>query len=411
MPSPLPNQARQKRAKKSRKLTALLVAAFIGAIGYLIGYGNFFDDEGKPPIVAAGKYHSFIIDGDGVVYATGNNEFGQLGTGDKDNRDVFTEVESLSAIVAVAAGDAHSLALDSGGHVYAAGRNGYGQLGLGDETNRETFALVDSLRDKNITAIAAGDDDSFAIDSDGNVYAAGYNGYGQLGTGDKDNRYAFALVSSLSDKNVTAIASGYAHVVALNKVGAIYAAGRNGFGQLGLGDKADRRSFTLVDSLEGKKIVAIASGDAHSLALDSDGKVYATGSNNKSQLGLGDIDDRKTFALVSSLNDANITEIAAGAFHSFALDTGGKIYAAGANDFGQLGFGDSGYYAARKTFAFVYLLKDKKIARVAAGDHHSLALDSDNKIYAAGANNYGRLGLGDNDNRKTFTPVVLPAKD
>jgi alpha-tubulin suppressor-like RCC1 family protein len=56
--------------------------------------------------------------------------------------------------------------------------------------------------------------------------------------------------------------------------------------------------FTLVTSLEGKNITAIAAGATHSIALDSDGKVYATGENDHDQLGFGDTTDRNVFLKV-----------------------------------------------------------------------------------------------------------------
>ena len=90
----------------------------------------------------------------------------------------------------------------------------------------------------------------------------------------------------------------------------LYATGRNSFGQLGLGDTADRNTFTVV----GSGYTAIAAGTFHSLALKGT-DLYATGYNGFGELGLGDNAGRNTFPFVGS----GYTAIAAGDFHSLAL--------------------------------------------------------------------------------------------
>ncbi|MDR2152806.1 MAG: hypothetical protein LBO72_08295 [Helicobacteraceae bacterium] len=382
---------------------AVLVALIIGAIAYFVGYENPIDN-GKRPIVATGEYHSLALTSEGKLYAAGDNFNGQLGLGDTKNRNAFTLVSSLrdKEIVAIAAGYAHSLALDSGGKLYATGFNADGQLGLGDKIGRETWAFVSSLKGKKIVAVAASFNYSLALDSEGKIYAAGYNRYDSIGLGDNANNNLFTLIPPFADKKIVAIAAYFNRYLAIDSKGKLYATGSNDAGQLGLGDRAYRHAFTLVDSLEGKKIVAVATGTWHSLALTSDGKVYATGSNANGQLGLGDKIGRETWAFVSSLSDKRITRVAAGHFHSLALDSDGNLYAAGYNHENRLGFGDN---ANNNLFTLIPPFADKKIVEIATNHAYSLALDSDGKIYATGCNDLGQLGLRDNVNRKTWTLV------
>ncbi|MDR2638700.1 MAG: hypothetical protein LBC09_02550, partial [Helicobacteraceae bacterium] len=247
--------------------------------------------------IAAETSKSLALDSDGKVYAAGWNEYGQLGLGDNIDRNAFTEVAALKGkkIIAIAAGHRHSLALDSDGKVYATGDNEDGELGLGDKINRDRFTEVSSLKGKKIIAIEAGSFASFALDSDGKVYAIGYNTHGQLGLGDTNYRDRFTEVLSLSGKKIIAIAAETSKSLALDSDGKVYAAGWNKYGQLGLGDNIDRNAFTEVAALKGKRIIAIAAGWRHSLALDSGGKVYATGENEESRLGLGDKINRNEF--------------------------------------------------------------------------------------------------------------------
>ncbi|MDR0746336.1 MAG: hypothetical protein LBE89_00395, partial [Helicobacteraceae bacterium] len=341
---------------------------------------------------------------DGKVYATGDNEYGQLGLGNDTNKTSFTEVASLSGknIIALSAGSYHSLALSSNGKVYATGDNEYGQLGLGNDTNKTSFTEVADLNDKNITAIFAGDYHSFALSDDGKVYATGLNEYGQLGLGNTTDRNTFTEVSSLSGKTITALSAGNLHSFALANDGKVYATGENHIGQLGLGDTTNRNTFNDVTDLSSKSITALSAGNQHSFALSSNGTVYATGWNNKGQLGLSNNIDKNTSTEVTSLS--GITSISAGGEHSLALSSDGKVYATGYNYDGQLGFGDN---TDCNAFAEVSSLSGKTIIAISVGDIHSIALSNDGKIYAAGRNFSGQLGLGDKIDRNAFTKVTV----
>jgi alpha-tubulin suppressor-like RCC1 family protein len=188
--------------------------------------------------------------------------------------------------------------------------------------------------------------------------------------------------------------------------GKVYAAGWNEYGQLGLGDESDRNRFTEVKDLEGKKVIAIYAGTGHSFALSKDGKVYAAGWNNKGQLGLGDSGEgnhRSVFTEVTDLSGKNITAITAGIWYSLALAKDGKVYATGDNRFGQLSLGDENN---RDRFTEVTSLNGKNIVAIAAGYNHSLALAKDGKVYTAGNNVGDALFLGEETVRDRFTEVT-----
>jgi alpha-tubulin suppressor-like RCC1 family protein len=370
--------------------------------------GNNNPSEVQFKTIIAGGFHSLALSNDGKVYAAGHNNAGQLGLGDETDRNAFTEVTSLSDknIIAISAGYLHSLALSNDGKVYAAGRNINGQLGLGDKTDRTTFIEVTDLNGKNIIAISAGSFNSFTISNNGKVYATGDNEFSNLGLeyGDNTDRNAFVEVADLSGKTITALFAGNGHSLALSNDGKVYAVGQNSFGQLGLDDNADRNAFKEVTSLSDKSITAISAGQFHSLALSNNGKVYATGWNNYGQLGLGDNNNRNAFNEVTDLSDKNITALFAYGHHSLALSSDRKIYATGRNIYGQLGLGD---ITDRDAFTEVTSLSGKNITALSEFGYHSLALTNDGKIYAAGRNDYGQLGLGNNQSRNTFTKVTV----
>ncbi|MDZ7815310.1 MAG: hypothetical protein U5N86_04665 [Planctomycetota bacterium] len=129
---------------------------------------------------------------------------------------------------ALACGISHSLALYSDGSVYAWGRNDDGQLGLGDEVDRDTPTLVGALSDKDVISLTAGTDHSFALCSDGSVYAWGYNGQGQLGLGDNVDRDIPTLVGLLPIMDVISLAAQVLlHSLAPCSDGSVYAWGLN----------------------------------------------------------------------------------------------------------------------------------------------------------------------------------------
>jgi alpha-tubulin suppressor-like RCC1 family protein len=190
------------------------------------------------------------------------------------------QVFELTNITAIAAGGAHSLALRSDGTIWAWGENSRGQLGDGATTNRPIPTQVSGLT--NITAIAAGGAHSLAVHSDGTVWAWGFNNHGQLGEGSRTNRLAPVQVAGLT--NITTVAAssslfspaGSDHSLALSSDGTVWAWGFNTAGQLGNGTTTDRHSPVPLSELS--PFIAIAAGPFRSLALSSNGTVWAWGS-------------------------------------------------------------------------------------------------------------------------------------
>jgi len=318
------------------------------------GYGQLGDgttiDKHTPVLekitgiaaTAAGYYHSLELKTNGTVWSWGYNGYGQLGDGTYAQRTSPVQVSGLTGTtLAVAAGYYHSLAMKSNGTVWSWGYNGYGQLGDGTTTQRNTPAQVSGLA--GITAVAAGYYQSLALKSDGTVWAWGYNGNGQLGDGTTGtNRLNPVPVSGLTG-TVTAIAGGTNHSIALKSDGTVWTWGYNGYGQLGDGTYTQNPTPVQVHGpgnvgfLTG--IIAIAGGENHSIALKSDGTVWAWGYNGYGQLGDGTYNTSNTPVQVSTLTGVANIAGGTGANHSLALKSNGSVWAWGNNGNGQLGDG------------------------------------------------------------------------
>jgi alpha-tubulin suppressor-like RCC1 family protein len=142
--------------------------------------------------MAGGNQHSLALRSDGLVFACGRNDFGQLGDNTTVNKSTYVQALLISNVVALAAGILHSLALRSDGLIFGCGDNsGPGQLGDNTSTKRSTF--VQAVGISNIVVLAAGSGflHSLALRSDGLVFSSGDNGYGQLGVNSVIDKLTF----------------------------------------------------------------------------------------------------------------------------------------------------------------------------------------------------------------------------
>jgi len=102
-------------------------------------------------------------------------------------------------------------------------------------------------------------------------------------------------------------------------------------------------------------------------------------------------------------NDSNWKEVIAGCFHTLAIKTDGSLWAWGKNDIGQLGLGDN-----TNREAPVRIGTESNWKEVIAGCFHSLALKTDGSLWAWGDNWNGQLGLGDTTNRSNPVEIPMP---
>jgi alpha-tubulin suppressor-like RCC1 family protein len=371
--------------------------------------------------ISGGFYYSLALTNDGQVYSWGHNSTGQLGNGTNGDSPVpvavdMTGVLNGKTVTQIAAGEYYSLALTSDGKLYSWGYNYNGQLGNGTSgTNTGSSVpvavdMTDALDGETVTQIAVGYSHSLALTKDGQVYSWGNNGSGQLGNGTTDSSpvpVAVDMTGVLDGKTVTQIAAGGFCSLALTSDGKLYSWGSNGYGQLGNGTSGINTNsptpvaVDMTGVLNGKTVTQMVAGNAHSLALANDGKLYSWGANNSGQLGNG------TNGLTGSsvpvavdmtgvLNGKTVTQMVAGNTHSLALANDGKLYSWGDNAAGQLGDGTSGTNTESNVPVAVDMtdvLDGKTVTQIAAGEFHLLALAS-GEIYSWGANDSGQLGNG-----------------
>ncbi|WP_308638950.1 RCC1 domain-containing protein [Paenibacillus silvisoli] len=183
-------------------------------------------------------------------------------------------------------------------------------------------AKPDELRYLAATQIEAGAESAFAIDKDGAVWGWG-GGYGALGHG--ATTPAFSPVRIHID-HVKQISSGYRHTLFLKEDGTVWAVGGNEHGQLGNGQtsKGDKLFTEPMQVLGLKDVIQVAAGDNHSVAVTSDGTVWAWGGNEHGQLGDETRENGREPRVVAGL--PKVKSIAAGQYTSIALGEAGDVW-------------------------------------------------------------------------------------
>ncbi|MGN0106988.1 MAG: Ig-like domain-containing protein, partial [Hominilimicola sp.] len=356
------------------------------------------------PKVVSGKNHTVAVRYDGSVWGYGVNDNGQLGTGDNISSDAPVKAISFAErAVDVAAGADHTLILDAKGNVWAAGSNEYGQLGTGSsDTSSNQFTKINGL--SNVVAIAAGNGYSIALTDKGNVFVWGNNARGQIGLGETASA---DTPRQLVLSNIRAISAGSEHSMFVRVDGVVYATGNHENNRLGIITDEDIKVPVRVPSLVG--MVDISAGDKHTLALNINKTVSSFGNNENGELGISHTNETISVETIEVISE--IIAVSAGYNHSLALDINGRLWAWGLNNRGQLGLGgfnDGTIVRIVEPKVNEKYLSGVNIVNISAGTEYSNISDSEGMVYGFGDYTQGQTFDGITE-MKTYsdTPVVV----
>jgi alpha-tubulin suppressor-like RCC1 family protein len=348
-------------------------------------------------LVSSGFSHTLYLGaGATTVTAWGMNTDGRLGVGDMSSPVNWAKtVQGIPVGVtvdALSAGGTHSLIL-AGGQVYAAGSDRFGQLGQGavNGANKTSFTSV-AIPSSTPVAVAAGGNHSLIVTASGKVFACGDNFYGQLAqpaTTASSGTLVEVNFPGLSTK-IVSVAAGADHNLAVDENGGVWVWGRNSYGQLGKGTRT--AAERIPSKLVGVAARAVATGFSHSLILETSGKVRGFGRNNCGQTGQSATSSVVLVpTLIAGLNDIQL--LAAGTDSSFAIDQAGQLRSWGYNAYGELLLG----YASPSSSPSLYVPTPSPIAtnvfNVAGGGYSTLAVGVQGVIFG-GRNDVGQSGNG-----------------
>ena len=274
----------------------------------------------------------------------------------------------------------HTLAINRDGTLWGCGRNEASQLGDSTQIDRNKFVQIGRMNDWLV--VSAGTDHSLGIKLDGSLWAWGSNYNGQLGDSViLDKRKTPLRIGTANDWRT--ISAGGAFSLAIKTDGTLWAWGGN-WGQLGNGSLSGNRIKPTIISNTNDWSNVVA-GITHSMAIKVDGSLWGWGNNNNGQLGDSTRDPKYVPTRIGNGN--NWLTISVGGKHSVGVKTDGTLWVWGANDSGQLG--DSTFVG--KTIQ-TQIGKSNSWRMATAGNEYTLAIDKDGKLWGSGTNDWGQLG-------------------
>jgi alpha-tubulin suppressor-like RCC1 family protein len=340
-----------------------------------------------------GESHTIFLDGAGRVYSAGLNTSGQLGLADTTERRTPVPISYFNniPIAAIFAGIAHTIFLDTIGKVYAVGAEGNGRIATAGTVYISTPFPITYFNTIPIKTVAAGNGHTIFVSMTGIVYSVGLNANGQLGTGNLTNISTPAPITFFNNIPIKSVAAGEVHTLFLSMDGKVYSTGFNTSGQLGLGDTTQRTTPVLIPYFNKILISAIYAGSFNSIFVDTAGKIYAVGANGFGQLGLGNIANRITPEPITYFNNIKIAYVSTKGDNTLFLDTDGKVYGAGLNENGELGLGD---VIDIYTPIPIPYFNNIPLSFIQLGRFHSIFVDISGKVYTSGFSGNGQLGMG-----------------
>jgi alpha-tubulin suppressor-like RCC1 family protein len=321
-------------------------------------------------------------------------------------------------VVSIWGGARGTIILKSDGTVWTWGANFDGKLGIGS-TNPVLMAVPVEVHGagnvsflNSVTNIMGCEEHNVAVKSDGTVWSWGWNAFGQLGDGTTNDSYTpvqTGLGSVPPLTSVTKLGGRPYFTLAVKSDGTIWAWGMNQYGQMGNGSVNPFSGPQVTvpvqvnNSSPGGAInnpLQVTCGYQFGAALATNGTVWTWGSGSHGELGNGTTGSSHTPAQVPGLT--NVTAISAGWFHILALKSDGTVWAWGNNSNGELGDGTT----ANRSNA-VQVLNLTNIVVVSGGDSHSSALAADSTVWKWGLNDVGELGNGTTNAVANPVPVKL----
>ncbi|MFV8356330.1 T9SS type A sorting domain-containing protein [Flavobacterium sp. XS1P32] len=345
-------------------------------------------------VISTGYQNTLAIKQDGTLWAWGR-DFLTGGAG-----DVSTPVQIGTGTnwKAVSAGSIHALAIKTDGTLWAWGLSSDGSFGSGIAGDFSILPKQIGMQSDWLT-IAAGTKVSTAIKTDGTLWSWGYNAVGQVGDGTTVTKLIPTQIGT--DTNWSSISLHvsnytYSSTLALKTDGTLWAWGTNNDGQLGDGTFVQKNAPVQIGT--DTNWSSIDTGESHSLAIKTNGTLWAWGKNQYGELGDGTTVKKNVPTQIGT--STLWTSVRGGTGFSVGTQTGGLLLAWGVNSSGQLGNGTL-------TIQTTPLLSTTSAQTVSVGSSHSF-IQNATGTYSWGYNAYGVLGDGTTANKNIPTLINCP---
>lgn len=337
-----------------------------------------------------------------LPYAIGLNTNGQLGDGTGFDAPITRAISFVNEYAKVSAGERNTLFIKTNGTMYSCGRN-VGAIGNGSFADVSVTPPVQIGTGFLWTDVSCGYQYGLAVRQDGTLWAWGRTDPSGVtrSLGDGTTTASASLIQIGTDTNWSKVYAGELHSMAIKTDGTLWAWGSNVYGYLGDGTTVSKNSPVQVGV--DTNWASVALGDRHSLGIKTNGTLWAWGYNNASQLGDNTTTDRLVPTQIGT--GTNWKSVAAGYFHSIGLKTDGTLWSWGYGANSALGQGNTTTYLVPTQIGTATdwdILASSK-----GGTNHHHAVKTSGAIYGWGANN--NYNLGDGTSTTRAAPVLISA--
>jgi alpha-tubulin suppressor-like RCC1 family protein len=335
-----------------------------------------------------------------LPYAIGWNANGQLGNGTIFNAELAQPIAYINEYAKVSAGERNTLFIKTNGTMWSCGRN-VGAIGNGSFADVSVTPPVQIGTGFTWTDVSCGYQYGLAVRQDGTLWAWGRtDNNGSLGDG--TTTASASPIQIGTDTNWSKVYAGELHSMAIKTNGTLWAWGTNAYGYLGDGTQTGRNSPVQIGA--GTDWASIALGDRHSLGIKTNGTLWAWGYNDQGQVGDGTSGNFRT-SPVQIGTGTNWKSVAAGYFHSIGLKTDGTLWSWGYGANSALGQGNTTTYLVPTQIGTATdwdILASSK-----GGTNHHHAVKASGAIYGWGNNS--NYNLGDGTSTTRAAPVLISA--
>lgn len=378
---------------------------------YIIGDGTSGDiHEPTNPVSGGHVFNKIELDYDYAcgltntndVYCWGNDSsgYGYLGDGNGTPSTTPVQISGAQTWTDLSVRGSNACAIDSTNQMYCWGYNDDGQLGNGNSTHQMSPVLVQGGH--NWSLATGADYGSCGVTTAGKAYCWGYYwNYGHLGNG----LYSGGIYLPKKFPSTTTwkkVSAGYSHFCGIDQADDLYCTGGDDYGEVGNGS-GDTNPYSLPTLVTGSHSWADVSAYHFTVCgITTAQDAYCWGQNTKGEVGSG--------AATATYDDPVIVtgghkwlKIDVGLSHVCGIRTDNTAYCWGANNYGQLGDGNTNSTNNNSPLAVSGGLTFKDIT---TGDHFTCGLTTSDEIYCWGRDNSGQLG-NDAANTNSNVPVIV----
>lgn len=318
-----------------------------------------------------------------ALYSWGNSFYGESGHNDTVKRSSPTQIGALTDWNALGAAVSSSFAVKTDGTLWAWGLGSNGELGIsvaGPGVYRSSPVQIGALT--NWSSVTGGNNSAWAIKTDSTLWGWGQNQFGAIGDGTANPKSSPVQIGSLTNwSKVSGMDYGF---IALKTDGTLWTCGFNNAGQLGQNNTISRSSPVQVGALTTWS--SIGGSASFWIATQTNGTLWACGQNSDGQLGNTSVNSASSPVQVGALtNWSRVGPLRERT--SFAIKTDGTLWGWGRNGWGQVGDGTTTYRSSPVQIGALTTWLN-----VGGGQYFALATKTDGTLWAWGINNNGQLG-------------------